>query len=208
MTQFLRSNPPATTAAALAFDAALLEAYTELAQLDPLAPDQEAQCRLPLRLGGRGLRSQHDLAPAAWAASWAQCLAEVRERPGLECLDNLDTCGLPLAAACREAHTTLPPAPPGPTEDELPSWQELARTPTPKLQKVFTKRLDSKNRKALVHTLDEEGQVRLRSCGGPHASAWQQASPAVPSERCEDVDYATTARALLGQDLAPAGAAC
>ena len=116
VTHLLRSNRPATTAtAALAFDAALLKAYTELAQLDPLAPDQEAQCRLPLRLGGRGLRSQHDLAPAAWAASWAQCLPEVRERSGLECFDNLDTCGLTLAAACRGALTTLPPAPPGPT---------------------------------------------------------------------------------------------
>jgi hypothetical protein len=209
VTHLLRSNPPATTStAALAFDAALLKAYTELAQLDPLALDQEAQCRLPLRLEGRGLRSQHDLAPAAWAASWAQSLAEVRERSGLECLDNLDTCSLPLAAACREALGTLPAATAGTTEDELPSWQELARTPTSKLQKVFTKRLDSKNHKALVDTLDEEGRARLRSCGGPHASAWQQASPAVSSERLDDADYTATARALLGQNLCKTGATC
>jgi len=207
VTHLLRSNPPASTAtAAKAFDAALLRAYTELAQLDPLAPDQEAQCRLPLRLGGRGLRSQQDLAPAAWVASWTQSLAEVRKRSGLECLDDLESCTLPLAEACREALASLPaPDAPG---DELPTWQELARTPTFKLQKVFTKRLDAKNHKALLDTLDDEGRARLRSCGGPHASAWQQASPAAPSERLEDADYATTARALLGQDLASTGATC
>ena len=44
----------------------------------------------------------------------------------------------------------------------------------------------------------------MRSCGGPLASAWQLASAALPDERLDDADYVLIARALLGQDLAPA----
>ena len=44
----------------------------------------------------------------------------------------------------------------------------------------------------------------MRSCGGPLAAGWQLASPAQPAERLEDRDYKTTARALLGQELAAA----
>ncbi len=42
----------------------------------------------------------------------------------------------------------------------------------------------------------------MRSCGGSLAAAWQLADPARPDEHLEDTDYVTTARALLGQDLA------
>ena len=90
----LRSTPPASTeAAASAFDRAVLEAYTKLAHLDPLTAEQATQCRLPLRLGGRGLKSQQQLAPAAMAASWAQCLPEVLARTGLNELTDLETSG-------------------------------------------------------------------------------------------------------------------
>ena len=50
-------------------DAALLQSYEELAELDPLTTEQALQCQLPLRLGGGGggdLRSQEQLASAAW----------------------------------------------------------------------------------------------------------------------------------------------
>ena len=70
VTHLLRSTPPAQTlAAAKAFDAALLHAYETLAALDPLTTDQALQCQLPLRHGGRGLRSQERLAPVAWVGS-------------------------------------------------------------------------------------------------------------------------------------------
>ena len=210
VTHLLRSNPPACTRhAAAAFDAALLQAYEELAGLDPLATTQAMQCRLPLRLGGRGLRSQEELAPAAWAASWAQCLSEVRERSGLTCLGDLDTCDLPLAAACRDALASLPPAAQEePGTGEPLTWAELAQRPRSKLQKVFTQRLDLKNYQFLHDTLGPEDKARLRSCSGPLAAGWQVATPAAPRQRLDDEDYKFTARALLGQDLAPAGALC
>ena len=108
---------------------------------------------------------------------------------------------------CLPGRSRLPPRA-LPAEDELPAWQQLADRSAPKLQKVLTNRLDAENYKALMSSLDEVGRARLRSCGGPHASAWQQASPAAPGERLDDLDYVTTARALLGQGLAPAGAVC
>ncbi len=62
-THLLRSNPPTSVrAAARAYDTELLKAYEALASLDPLAEDQAEQCRLRLRDGGRGLRSQERLA--------------------------------------------------------------------------------------------------------------------------------------------------
>ena len=209
VTHLLRSNPPAyTQRAAAAFDKAVFEAYEELVELDPLTVAQAMQCRLPLRLGGRGLRSQ-EVAPAAWAASWAQCLAEVRERSGLACLGNLTDCSLPLAASCRDALAALQPAALGGTgADGPPTWEELAQRPRYKLQKAFTRSLDSKNYQTLLRTSSAEDQARLRSCGGPLAAGWQLATPAAPLQRLDDEDCKLIARALLGQDLAPAGALC
>ena len=214
LTHLLRTNAPATSeAAAGAYDDALLAAYTELARLDPLTEPEQTQCRLPLRLGGRGFRSQRQLAPAAWAGSWAQNLSGVRERTGLACLAYLDTCPLPLARACRAALAglaQLPPPPPRPGAEpaELPAWQTLAETPQRKLQKALTARIDHKNHDTLLRTLEPEAKALFRSCGGPHAGAWQTASPGLDAQRLDDADYCSTARTLLGQAAAPPGATC
>ena len=59
----LRSTPPSLTRSATKmFDDATLAAYDELAPLDPPTDTQNAQRRLPLRLGGRNIRSQQTLA--------------------------------------------------------------------------------------------------------------------------------------------------
>ena len=117
-------------AAAAQYDNAVLRAYEKLAALDPLSHTQAAQCQFLLRAGGRGLRSQAKLAPAAWASSWAPCLAEVVVRSGVESLTDLETSELPLAAACRDALAELPAAAASDRqEDLLPSWSELAAEP-------------------------------------------------------------------------------
>ena len=205
ITHMLRSNPPSTTReAARSFDATLLEAYTKLAELDPLTDAQAGQCQLPLNLGGRGLRSQERVAPAAWAASWAHCLPEVLRRSGVDELTDLETSALPLAAACKEAAAALPP-PPRP-EDSL-CWRDLAQQGRPKLQKALSRRIDEKLHSGMLSALDASGRARLRSCGGPLAAGWQWASPASPAERLEDADYRATARALLGQPATAATSA-
>ena len=206
VTHLLRSNPPATVvSAASRFDKALLEAYVALAALDPLTTEQAAQCQLPVRDGGRGLRSQAQLAPAAWVGSWGQCLSEVVARTGLACLTDFEHCELPLAVECRNALASLPPA--ADTNEEV-SWQELAQRPRPKLQKHLSNRLSKKNFADLLNALDLEGRTRLRSCSGPLAGAWQLASPGFHSQRLEDADYRTAARTLLGQPAATCGTTC
>ena len=92
LTQLLRSTPPSSVLnVAERYDKAVLECYREVAGLDAPSPAEAAQCQLPLRNGGRGLRSQARLAPAAWLASWAQCLSEVVLRSKLEELTDLET---------------------------------------------------------------------------------------------------------------------
>ena len=206
LTHLLRSNPPTrTTGAARAYDEALLTAYAKLAALDPLTESQQEQCQLPLRSGGRGLRSQERLAPAAWVGSWAQCLSEVLARSGVDSLEDLETSELPLARACREALAALPAATANDRHDEdLPTWRELALEPRKKVQKTLSRRLDKNNYSSLLGRLGTDDRARLRSCGGPLAAGWQLASPALAAERLEDEDYEATARTLLGQDLAAA----
>ncbi len=149
VTHLLRSTPPQLVReAARTYDAALLKCYEDLAELDPLTCAQALRCRLPLRRGGRGLRSQEQLAPAAWVASWAQCVAEVLARTGLDCLEDLETCELPLAQACRDARAELPDAPPGARDDregsDLGTWRELALEPRKKVQRMLSRRLTTK----------------------------------------------------------------
>jgi hypothetical protein len=131
-------------------------------------------------------------------------------RSGVDGLEDLDASELPLAAACREALAELPAPPPGARDEEaLQSWRELALAPRQKVQRLLSKRLDEKHYSLLLGELDAPDAARLRSCGGPLASGWQLASPGQAEERLDDRDYATTARALLGQDLAASDrAAC
>ena len=189
----------------------MLDCYRELASLDAFSSTEAAQCQLPLRDGGRGLRSQERLAPAAWLASWAQCLSQVVLRTNLEELVNLETCTLPLAQHCRDAMAALPPA--GPHEhDEATSnvldCNDWALQPRKKLQKVLSMRFDKKLHTALLGSLDAPSKARLDSCSGPLAAAWQWASPCIAGEKVDDDDYFTTARDLLGQPVAPSGSTC
>ena len=199
ITHLLRTTPPASVEpAAIKFDEAVLRCYETVAQLDPLTPPQEAQCRLPLREGGRGLRSQAAAAPAAWVASWAQCLAGVRVRSGVASLADMESCPLPLAVACRAAVACLPIS-----NDDAPAWRDLAVTARPKFQRILGKQLDQKNSQALLSTMDIESRARLRSCGGPLAAGWLLAAPGETGQQLTDSEYRLTARSLLGQRVAP-----
>ncbi len=116
----------------------------------------EPEGRLPLRLRGRGLRSQEALAPAAWLGSWAQCLPEVLLRTGVDSLADLETSPLPLAGALRGALASLPAPPPGEREEDAEpvSRRQLALEPQKKLQRAFSRRLDGKHHTSLLNTLD------------------------------------------------------
>ena len=212
ITHLLRSTPPGSVREATAcFDQAMLDSYAELAALDALSSMEVMQCQLPLRDGGRGLRSQERLAPAAWLASWAQCLSQVVMRTNLEELVDLETCTLPLAQHCRDALACMPPADSselsGGSADVL-DWNNWVLELQKKLQKVLSKRIDKKLHTALLRSLDASSKARLFSCAGPLASAWQWASPGNIGESMDDSDYRSTARELLGQPMALVGSIC
>ena len=212
LTHLLRSTPPCMVQpAAVKYDHAVLDCYRELAGLDALSPSETAQCQLPLRSGGRGLRCQARLAPAAWLASWAQCLSDVVLRTNVEELTDLESCSFPVALHCRDALSALPPALACERDNEGSDpldWNDWVRRPRKKLQKLLSKRFDEKLSTALLAFLDSSDRARLHSCSGPFASAWQWASPCNPGERLDDEDFLATARTLLGQPVVPALAVC
>ena len=74
--------------------------------------------------------------------------------------------------------------------------------PRRKAQRLLSKRLDEKLYNQMLERLSVPDAARLRSCGGPLAAGWQLSAPGCPAELLDDRDYAATARALLGQDLA------
>ena len=134
LTHMLRSAPPrATQEAARRYDQALLASYVKITGLDDLTEQEALHCQLPMRMGGRGLRSQEKIANAAWLASWAQSLSEVILRTNVTSLASLDTCALPIAGHCREAFEAIPPAAGiDDTSDPL-DWRRWALAPQKKV---------------------------------------------------------------------------
>ena len=189
VTHLLRSIAPSNSRpAASSYDKALLQAHEVITELDPLTDSQVQQVQLPLRAGGRGLRSQEGTAAAAWVASWAQNLAAVQER-----------AGIPLAQECRQAYAALSALS---LEDTL-SWTDLATQPRRKLQREICRKLDDKKKVALLNSLEPADRARLRSCGGPLAAGWQLATPSCPELTLEDSAYKLTSRSVLGQTVVP-----
>ena len=131
----------------------------------------------------------------------------MRGRTGLDFLKDLDLAEEPLAVSCKHALAELKTQCGGP--DCFPPWRDLAVFARRKAQSFFSKKVDKNLQASLLESLDVEGKVRVRSCGGPLASGWQTASPSSLAGRMTDDEYSVTARALLGQQLvATAGSRC
>ena len=207
----LRSTPPPSVLpAAELYDRAVLDCYRVVADLDALSPQETSQCQLPLRCGGRGLRSQARLAPAAWLASWGQSLSEVLMRTNCEELLDLESCSLPVTQHIREAFEALPLAPA--SEQDLAAdplaWDNWARHPQKKLQRLLSRRYDENLLSSCLASMDAPSRARLRSCSGPFASAWQWAAPGSPQELLVDDVFVACSRMLLGQPVVPADSIC
>ena len=68
----LPTPPNLVRSATRMFDDAPLTAYEKLAPFDPMTGSQKAQCRLPLRLGGRGLRGRNASPMSRNAPVWSK----------------------------------------------------------------------------------------------------------------------------------------
>ena len=96
ITHALRTTPPSATAQACKrFDDAVIASYVRICELAPPSPAQRTQLSLPMRYGGRGLRSQLETREVAWVASWTQGLPEILARSGVGSLANVATCPSP-----------------------------------------------------------------------------------------------------------------
>ena len=81
----LRNLPPAEAEAfAMAHDHELTECLARILHSEVPAAEQEI-AQLPFRHGGLGLRSARRMAPAAYWASWADCLSQIHARAPAVC---------------------------------------------------------------------------------------------------------------------------
>ena len=182
----LRMLPPgATEAFAREHDAAVCTCLGTLLSQDSLPPQPLPQpsqrlAQLPLRYGGLGLRSAADAAPAAYWASWADCLPTIRARAPLAAarlvrvLQSSTETVQPLAAA-RHAAACL-------REQgyDAPAWDSLLQARLGHDEREFGEFLRGWQHRAalagdkraldlhLSHT-DAASRALLLSQAGPHA---------------------------------------
>ena len=144
------------------FDCSTREALTKILG-SPLSSEQWLQSKLPVSLGGLGLRSAVDHAAASHVASLLTSETHVRR----------------LMRNSEEEQTifSLPQS----ALDDLTARQgEQATTGTVwgQTQKMLSKRIDSHNLLHLKSQLvDERERARLESLGLPYAGAWLVAPP-------------------------------
>ena len=129
---YLRALPPSQSRVfAASHDEAILRTLRTLLD-SPGGEDEDllwasAVAHLPMRMGGLGLRSAARMAPAAYWASWADCLHMIRNRHPT--LANLFVRALSEGAAVeqclrelQESHALLH----GEGFRESPNWEQLA----------------------------------------------------------------------------------
>ena len=180
----LRMLPPgATEAFARQHDEAVRNCLATLLSQgpQPLLPECCRALHLPLRYGGLGLRSAVATAPAAYWASWADCLPAIRTRaPAVAdrlvgALQASADAAAPIlaarhAAACLRVQGFEPPAwgslqrPPAQQHerefgDFLQGWQRLAATAS-----------DQRALETHLSDLDSASRALLLSQAGPHAA--------------------------------------
>ena len=218
-THLLRTLPPALTKEfAEDLDAATEATLERFCRLEALAPNQRAQLRLPLRLGGLGLRGQADLRGVAYLGSWLGNLEGVRERcppdtasqARFTSKDRAWTRALAeelTAVAAEGVHLTEQ----GEVVSEPPqaswAWEEDCAA-VPKVQHALTKALEQKRREQLLPRLSPEDRAWVRSCGGQGAGAWLNTAPSSEVERFTDGDFCASVRTRLCQEVSPPGLRC
>ena len=181
----------------------------------------QRQAQLPLRLAGLGVRSSSRTAPAAYWASWADCLQPLTERYPemgnrlLALLSGAREAAPPCIAAARQAADTLDAA----GMQARPGWEALARgarpaQPNPEevepgdwqhgWQYYASDPLEQREHTNLLSELRRQGSAgpaRLRSCAGLNSSVWLTVCPASPAMRLQSSELLTAMRLRLGLEV-------
>ena len=238
----LRTIPPGQASAIAAqHDQLIAHAFSELLGLSPGSDTDaahgvsrdvwERQARLPLTLGGCGLRSSARTSPAAFWASLADCLPVLSRRYpqfAAQLVASLDQQtaqpGDPrtLIGGANEAARFLRDQ----GFEAMPSWDLLCGGVLPpdedgdeagpdedrrgwqgRASRVLEKAEHESLLVALAGTTRQgplPGRARLRSCSGPHAGAWLATIPSTDALRLSNPEFLCALRRRLG--LATGGA--
>ena len=133
--------------------------------------DKQKQARLPLRLGGLGLRSSEWVSRLAY---WASCVKAATEdstfphQPSAlrnawqECLTFINQSGKKGIA---------------PVNLDLNELRQFYGPGANQVQRKLTKALEAAASEELLQGLDESGRIRMQSVSFPGASAWLTAIP-------------------------------
>jgi len=211
-----RVMPPRLTAThAATFDAMILDlAIRKLELPTPLADEAQEQIRLPISLGGWGLRSVGAFSHVAYLCSVAQAAYDIVEL-------------LPLA---KRREILLPSATQAPFAQQLTDslnevltseiacgdngvvpvdteqfWIRFGTNGLAKgLQRTITAHLETRAHNALLQHHDPQeveglkNIQRLKACSAPKANKWKSCRPFSPESTLSDIDYRNATRTCLG----------
>ena len=190
------------------------------------------QAQLPLRFAGLGLRNSARTAPAAYWASWADCLQPLTQRYPelggqlLDYLTELEERAPPCVRAAQQAGTHLDAA----GMQDRPGWPAVAGGARPRQpdreetepgdwqhgwQFWAVTSLEQQEHQLLLSDLrgrglesGAPGPARLRSCGGRNAAVWLTVCPTSRSLHLRNAELLTALRLRLGLPVPQEGARC
>ena len=194
-------------------DATLQAAFASITELGPLQPHHLEQMSLPVQQGGCGIGALSLKHGAAFAGSWALCLAPVLAR-----LPVADAAGImtalqvndrthPVAASLLLAQDVLRTS--GVSSAKLPDWGAVAKAPRRGCQHTLSAAAAVAARERLLAGLELRDAARVRSCGGDGAGQFL-VCPAREGWRTELFDgaFCHAVRWRLGVPTTSAGQTC
>ena len=182
-----------------------------LENLTKASLDEAQRARAFLRLadGGLGLSSAEQAAEAAYLGSWALVLKDVAACVGADSWESFRGKCRPLAESLARAESKMIQDAGGTL---LPvDWVGLLSEPRGRLQSFWSAKRREHLREALLRSLGTDGQVDLRSAGGPGAGGFLE-PPAPfeeePAKPMPDQHFQKMLRYRLRLPVCPAGATC
>lgn len=198
---WMRTSPPASTGVlAEQFDDLIMQAALVILDIPTSSTMARYQLRLPVKMGGFGLRSMAELADGAWVAALAQAaqycadlfrdvrqMSEATRSPLEESLERINA-KVGFDVFPRQA-------------DDF--WLKYTETPArPGLQKeIMMLTLERSYQEVMSServTEDKSEYARLIGVRAEHAGLWLTTSPTHPLFRISDGHFRTAARIRLG----------
>ena len=210
MSYYCRLLPPAASTilrAAAQHDFAVLTAAGLMYDIGQPHPPVIRQLRLPIRLGGLGLTSAAEVAPAAFLGSVAVSANEVLERfadrPWMPAGGAAAFLSLPWLTTAADVHNAISNRL-NLNQNDLPPLPTLIQGDTVStLQKTLTDKIHKATFEACFDSFPDTTRARPRilSCHGPAASGWLTAIPSTARKQLSNHEYRLAVLLRLGLNL-------